>query len=101
VNPEQKIRRYLETTADRVGAARRLVAAGQMIDLSGLETEVDGVCRAIRELAPRAQKDFTSPLVRLVDELDKLAADLRAQYERVQRGLRTISTGGQAAARSS
>ncbi len=91
-----EIRRYLETTAQRVGAARRLVAAEQSVDLSGLEQEVDGVCCAIRVLPAEIQADFKLPLVNLVDELDKLSNDLRMQHAKLEKGLRAISTGGQA-----
>ena len=68
MNEATKIRRYLETTAERVSAARRLVAAEQSVDLSGLEQEVDGVCGAIRKLPAEVQADFKMPLVNLVDK---------------------------------
>lgn len=92
----RKIQRYLETTAERVSAARRLVAAGQGVDLSGLEQEVDQVCGAIRDLPNETQTEFKLPLVTLVDELDKLSNDLTVQHARLEQGLRAISSGGQA-----
>lgn len=96
MNEPIDIRRYLETTAERVSAARRLVAAEQSVDLSGLEQEVDGVCGAIRGLPAEIQVEFKMPLVKLVDELDKLSNDLRAQHAKLEKGLKAISTGGQA-----
>ena len=96
MNEATKIRRYLETTAERVSAARRLVAAEQSVDLSGLEQEVDGVCGAIRKLPAEVQADFKMPLVNLVDELDKLSNDLRNQHAKLEQGLKAITTGGQA-----
>ena len=92
----QKIQRYLETTAERICAARRLVAAGQAVDLSGLEQEVDEVCGAIRDLASETQTEFKLPLVTLVDELDKLSNDLKVQHARLEQGLRAISSGDHA-----
>ena len=92
----EKIRRYLETTAERVSAARRLVAAEQSVDLTGLEQEVDGVCGAIRNSPAEIQAGFKLPLVKLVDELDKLSNDLRMQHAKLEKGLRAISTGGEA-----
>ena len=97
MNEPKNIRRYLETTAERVSAARRLVAAEQSVDLSGLEQEVDGVCGAIRDLPAEIQAGFKLPLVNLVDELDKLSNDLRLQHAKLEKGLRAISTGSQAA----
>lgn len=91
-----KIQRYLETTAERVSAARRLVAAGQAVDLSGLEKEVDEVCGSILELPVDTHTDFKLPLVTLVDELDKLSNDLRQQHSKLEMGLRAISSGNQA-----
>ena len=96
MNEAHKIRRYLETTAERISAARRLVAAGQAVDLSGLEKEVDEACGAIRDLPRDAQNDFKLPLVSLVDELDKLSTDLQEQHSRLEKGLRAISSGNQA-----
>ncbi len=67
----------LDALIDLVAATRRAYAAGALIDLTGLDVEVEQVCRALTN-APREHRPvYVAKLEQLVATFDELAADMR------------------------
>ena len=88
--------RKLEELRERIATARRLLADGQTLDLAGLEEAVETLCRSIEKLPPESRTHLEHALVNLVDELDRLSDELRAQHSRLGEGLKALATRGRA-----
>jgi hypothetical protein len=67
----------LDALIELVEATHRAYAAGALVDLTGLDLEVEQVCRALTE-APRERRPaYIAKLETLVASFDGLAADMR------------------------
>jgi hypothetical protein len=75
IGPEQG----LAELADLLDATREAVRAGALIDLAGLDREVDKVCRSLEDAAPERRPGYVRALQALVEAFDGLAADLEMQ----------------------
>ncbi len=89
-----EIQNALRDTASRLSTARGHLAANEMIDLVDLESGVNDICTAIADLPDDERKGLQKPLAGLLDELDKLTKDLRAQYDGLKKDLKAISDSG-------
>lgn len=92
----RKIHKQLQATTEQIDAARRMVAAGRLVDLSGLKGQVEHLCGAIEALPSDQRDGFRAPIVSLIDELDKLAGVIKTQHAALQRGLKAVSARRQA-----
>jgi hypothetical protein len=79
-----------------VAAARQSLAEGAILDLRGLDAQVERVCAGIATLPRGERKPMQAALQRLTAELDRLAAAVTAQQaalreaaERTARGRAT------------
>lgn len=77
----------VEKVATFIETAKRLLAEGKMIDLTGLQRNVDVLCRALREAPPEEAGALKESVADLLAGLDLLAAALSDQYAEVSRGL--------------
>jgi hypothetical protein len=68
-----------------VAEARRAVAEGAIVEVSGLDKAVGAVCDAARALPAAERGAFAERLTALADALDLLAADIVRQSEAAQR----------------
>jgi hypothetical protein len=91
------LKRRLDKAAAVVASARRTLAGGDLVDLAGLDSEVDEICREINELAPEQGHSLRSALITLADGLDLLGQDLRATHEKVAAEIEDTSARQQAA----
>ena len=67
----------LDALIELVVATRHAYAAGALVDLTGLDVEVEQVCRALTH-APREHRPvYVAKLEELVASFDGLAADMR------------------------
>ncbi len=66
-----------------VTTARRLLAAQKMVDLSALDGKVRALCDAIRHVPPEDTAAVKAALTDIVEDLDRLEAELTAQNEDV------------------
>ena len=73
-----------------VTTARRLLAEQKMVDLSALEGKVRELCDAIRRAPPGETAAVKASLTAIVEDLDRLAAELTAQNEDVS--AQTVNT---------
>ena len=92
------IRRGLEEVAGAIALARRKVADGQLIDLSGLERRVDELCSSIPNEDRADAQSLRPALLSLVDDLNRLSDDLKAQHGEVASALKGSQSHRSAAA---
>lgn len=91
------IRTRLTEVSAVVCMARSLLADGKPVDLTSLETRVEGLCRSLVVL-PRDDREEIKPnLVVLMDELGRLAETVRAQHAALAERLSTVVQGQRAA----
>ncbi|MFQ5618942.1 MAG: hypothetical protein ACE5FR_08215 [Rhodospirillales bacterium] len=66
-----------------VTTARRLLAEQKMVDLSALDGRVSALCDSIRHVPPDDTAAVKAVLTDIVEDLDRLEAELTAQNEDV------------------
>lgn len=71
----------VEKVATFIDTARRLLADGKMIDLAGLQRNVDILCRALHQAPPADAAALKDSVAALLAGLDALAEALSSQYE--------------------
>lgn len=69
----------LEAIADVLAAARRSLAEGALLDLSGLEDRIAELCAALADLPRADASGFTAPMTTLIGEFDELVQALKTQ----------------------
>lgn len=77
----ERLRQDLEKAASLVGAARRLLATGTMVDLSALEGKVRHICTQIVHLGREDGQPFRPGMEALIADLDLLAAAIKDRYD--------------------
>jgi hypothetical protein len=87
----------LQNVASIIVAARGMVAAGQAVNLAPLEREVSRLCDAILALAPADNLPLRPMMVGLIDDLDKLADDMRRRHAELKSQLENLNTGSRVA----
>ncbi len=70
-----------DKVASLVTTARRLLAAQKMVDLSALGGKVRALCASIRHVPPEDTAAVKAALTGIVEDLDRLEAELTAQNE--------------------
>jgi hypothetical protein len=96
MNSSAEIRSTLDATTSELDAARRKLKVGHPFDISDLAGKVETICGAIEGLPVPERRNFEQPIVRLIDELNKLADALTRQRDGLAKGLQSISVGEQA-----
>jgi hypothetical protein len=85
------LRQDLHNVGSIVTAARGLIAKGQTVNLQPLEREVQRLCEQIVKL-PGVENAPLRPLMTgLIDELTKLAGEMRGHHAQLQEQLRELS----------
>ena len=72
-------------------AARGFVADGKVVDLAPLEQEIKRICDSITELPADQNAPLRPVMVALIDDLDKLAAEIRDTHSELEGQLRSFS----------
>jgi hypothetical protein len=75
----------LAEIGEAIAAARRTVADGALIEISGLDGAVIEVCGAAENVPAAERGTLAQGLATLVDALDHLAADIARQGEAARR----------------
>lgn len=88
----------LQNVASIIGTARALVAEGQQVNLAPLEKEVQRLCGEIAALPAADNVPLRPMMVGLIDDLDKLAGDIRRRHADLKSQLESLSSGSRAAA---
>lgn len=82
---------------DVVAAARDLVADGQLINVAPLEGEIGRICGGLGSLTGAEAEKVKAVLLSLMDELDRLAGEMRTRQDEYERELRALATHRKAA----
>lgn len=93
-----RIRRGLEEVAGAVSLARGKISEGQLVDLNGLERRVDELCTAVLEQDRNDAQTLRPALLTLIDDLNRLSEELKAQHRQVASALKGTQSHRSAAA---
>ncbi len=74
-----------------VTAARGFVADGKVVDLAPLEQEIKRICGSITALPADQNAPLKPVMVALIDDLDKLAAEIRDTHSELEGQLQSFS----------
>ncbi len=74
-----------------VTAARGFVADGKVVDLAPLEQEIKRICDSITELPADQNAPLRPVMVALIDDLEKLAAEIRDTHSELEGQLQSFS----------
>jgi hypothetical protein len=88
----QTICNELTRVGDIIVAARDLVADGQLINIKPLENEIGRICGDLGGLNATDAERVRPILLALIDDLDRLAAEMRARQSDFEDELRAFST---------
>ena len=72
-------------------AARSFVADGKVVDLAPLEQEIKRICNSITELPADQNAPLRPVMVALIDDLEKLAAEIRDTHSELEGQLQSFS----------
>ena len=75
-----------------VTTARGFVADGKVVDLAPLEQEIKRICGSITALPADQNAPLKPVMVALIDDLDKLAAEIRDTHSELEGQLQSLST---------
>lgn len=87
----------LQNVASIIVAARGMVAAGQTVNLAPLEREVNRLCNAICAIPSADNLALRPMMVSLIDDLDKLADDVRRRHAELKSQLENLNSGSRVA----
>ncbi len=74
-----------------VTAARGFVADGKVVDLAPLEQEIKRICGSITALPADQNAPLKPVMVALIDDLDKLAAEIKDTHSELEGQLQSFS----------
>ena len=77
------LKRRLLAAANVVSEARIAVERGSFVDLSGLETEADSICRELSKIPKDEGGELKKALIALADDLDRLTQSLTAAHKQL------------------
>lgn len=77
MSDEQDPGETLDALIELVAATRRAHAAGALVDLTGLDVEVEQVCLALAGAPAERRPVYVAKLEELVASFDGLAAEMR------------------------
>ncbi len=97
MNRAETIRDELTRVGDIIVAARDLVSDGQMINLKPLEGEIGRICEGLNGLNAVDAERIKPVLLGLIDDLDRLAIEMRNRQNDCEEQLRSLSSHGKAA----
>ena len=86
------LRQDLQNVGSIVTAARGLIAKGQAVNLQPLEREVQRLCDQILKLPGVENAPLRPMMTGLIDELTKLAGEMRGHHAQLQEQLRELTS---------
>lgn len=86
------LRQDLQNVGSIVTAARGLIAKGQAVNLQPLEREVQRLCDQILKLPGAESAPLRPMMTGLIDELTKLAGEMRGHHAQLQEQLRELTS---------
>lgn len=87
----EELKSDLQGLGSIVTAARGYVADGKVVDLVPLEQEIKRICDAITALPEDQNAPLRPVMVALIDDLEKLAAEIRDTHSELEGQLQSLS----------
>lgn len=81
----------LKEVIDHINTAHAMAVAGRSVELPGFQERVEAVCKDIEKLPADQRTPYEMPVVSLIDELNKLEAELTTQHANLSKGLKAVS----------
>lgn len=88
----EMLRQDLQNLGSIVTAARGLIAKGQSVNLEPLEREVQRLCEQIIKLSGVEGAPLRPMMTALIDELSKLAGEMRGHHAQLEEQLRELTS---------
>jgi len=85
------LRQDLQNVGTIVTAARGLIAKGEAVNLEPLEREVQRLCEQIIKLPGTVNAPLRPMMTGLIDELTKLAGEMRGRHAQLQEQLQELT----------
>jgi hypothetical protein len=85
------LRQDLQNVGTIVTAARGLIAKGEAVNLEPLEREVQRLCEQIIKLPGTVNAPLRPMMTGLIDELTKLAGEVRGRHAQLQEQLHDLT----------
>ncbi|MDE3060120.1 MAG: hypothetical protein KGJ06_03840 [Pseudomonadota bacterium] len=86
-----KAEALLEDIEQFIGESRALLQQGAMMELAGLDVQVESLCEAALRLSGEDRKRYADRLQSLLEELTKLGEEMAASRDAVSAELRDIN----------
>ncbi|MDA1325711.1 MAG: hypothetical protein O3C34_13300 [Proteobacteria bacterium] len=86
------IQTQLDQTSGAIERFRSCLAEGSIIDLTGLDQKIEGMCNAIIELPEDQRATIKATLIGLIDELNGLVELLSLQQDKVSEELQGVAS---------
>lgn len=86
------IQTELDQTSGVIERFRTCLAEGSVIDLTGLDRRIEGMCNAIIELPEDQRATVKATLIGLIDELNGLVEVLSRQQDKVSEELKGVAS---------
>jgi len=77
----------LQSASIVVAEARLAVERGDLVDLAGLDREVDGICKGLTGVNPEESESLKTALIALASDLDHLTAALSGAHKKLTKDL--------------
>jgi hypothetical protein len=90
------IQSELDQTSSVIERFQNNVAEGSVIDLTGLDQRIEGMCSAINDLPEHERATVKGTLIGLIDELNALVGMLTEQQNQVSERLKGVGSREQA-----
>jgi hypothetical protein len=93
--PDDSIRgleHEIERISGAISAYRSAAAAGDLIDLSGVDGQVEALCNGIASAPHMDRAKFRNPLLALIDDLNGLVEILTSGQQAVSDDLNSVSS---------
>jgi hypothetical protein len=86
------IKTELDQTSSVIAQFRTSVSQGEIIDLTGLDQKIEGMCNAIVDLPDEQRDTVKATLIGLIDDLNTLVDMLTQQQQKVSEGLKGVTS---------
>lgn len=87
-----EIAREIDHVASMINAFRAAATGGDIIDLSGIDQRVETLCANILSKRAEPRDRLKSPLLALIDDLNRLVEALQAQQNEAAENVKSVSS---------
>ncbi len=92
MNDDREHQELFKNIAQFVLDSRTLIDKGAMVEMAGLDKQVQGLCERVMELSDEDRIKYAGSLQWLLDELNTLGKELTVQREAIANEIRYLSS---------